>query len=101
MLAHRLSLIAVESGDGSPCTGYAPPIPPKPGLKQTMKFFADTAEIAEIRELAETGLLDGVTTNPSLIHKSGRDFIEVVARDRRHRAAGRCRPKSSRSIMRG
>ncbi|MBA2414074.1 MAG: fructose-6-phosphate aldolase [Burkholderiaceae bacterium] len=43
-----------------------------------MKFFADTAEIAEIRELAATGLLDGVTTNPSLIHKSGRDFIEVV-----------------------
>ena len=43
-----------------------------------MKFFADTAEIAEIRELAETGLLDGVTTNPSLIHKSGRDFIAVV-----------------------
>ena len=43
-----------------------------------MKFFADTAEIAEIRELAETGLLDGVTTNPSLIKKSGRDFIEVV-----------------------
>ena len=33
-----------------------------------MKFFADTAEIAEIRELAEDGLLDGVTTNPSLIH---------------------------------
>jgi transaldolase len=43
-----------------------------------MKFFADTAEIAEIRELAATGLLDGVTTNPSLIHKSGRDFVEVV-----------------------
>jgi transaldolase len=43
-----------------------------------MKFFADTAEIAEIRELAESGLLDGVTTNPSLIHKSGRDFIEVA-----------------------
>src|SRR3569832_219352 len=43
-----------------------------------MKFFADTAETAEIRELAETGLLDGVTTNPSLIHKSGRDFLEVV-----------------------
>jgi transaldolase len=43
-----------------------------------MKFFADTAEISEIRELAETGLLDGVTTNPSLIHKSGRDFLEVV-----------------------
>jgi len=43
-----------------------------------MKFFADTAEIAEIRDLAETGLLDGVTTNPSLIHKSGRNFLEVV-----------------------
>ena len=43
-----------------------------------MKFFADTAEIAEIRELAAAGLLDGVTTNPSLVHKSGRDFIEVL-----------------------
>ena len=43
-----------------------------------MKFFADTAEIDEIRELAATGLLDGVTTNPSLVHKSGRDFIEVL-----------------------
>ena len=43
-----------------------------------MKFFADTAEISEIEELAETGLLDGVTTNPSLIAKSGRDFIEVT-----------------------
>jgi transaldolase len=43
-----------------------------------MKFFADTAEISDIRELAETGLLDGVTTNPTLVHKSGRDFMEVV-----------------------
>jgi transaldolase len=43
-----------------------------------MKFFVDTADIADIRELAETGLLDGVTTNPSLIHKSGRDFMETV-----------------------
>ena len=43
-----------------------------------MKFFVDTADIADIRELAETGLLDGVTTNPSLIAKSGRDFLEVV-----------------------
>ena len=43
-----------------------------------MKFFADTAEIAEIRSLAATGLLDGVTTNPSLVHKSGRDVLEVV-----------------------
>jgi transaldolase len=43
-----------------------------------MKFFVDTADIADIRDLADTGLLDGVTTNPSLIHKSGRDFLEVV-----------------------
>jgi transaldolase len=43
-----------------------------------MKFFVDTADTAEIRDLAETGLLDGVTTNPSLIHKAGRDFREVV-----------------------
>ncbi|HEX7781665.1 MAG TPA: fructose-6-phosphate aldolase [Sphingobium sp.] len=44
-----------------------------------MKFFADTADTAEIKDLAATGLLDGVTTNPSLIHKSGRKFVEVVA----------------------
>ena len=43
-----------------------------------MKFFADTADTADIRDLAETGLLDGVTTNPSLVKKSGRDFLEVV-----------------------
>jgi transaldolase len=43
-----------------------------------MKFFVDTADTAEIRDLAETGLLDGVTTNPSLVSKAGRDFIEVV-----------------------
>jgi transaldolase len=43
-----------------------------------MKFFVDTADINDIQELAETGLLDGVTTNPSLIHKSGRKFLEVV-----------------------
>jgi transaldolase len=43
-----------------------------------VKFFADTAEIAEIQELAATGLIDGVTTNPSLIMKSGRDFVEVT-----------------------
>lgn len=44
-----------------------------------MKFFIDTAEIDEIRALAPSGLVDGVTTNPSLIAKSGRDFKEVVA----------------------
>ncbi len=44
-----------------------------------MKFFVDTAEISEIRELATTGLLDGVTTNPSLIAKSGRNILEVIA----------------------
>ncbi|MGD9804486.1 MAG: fructose-6-phosphate aldolase [Hyphomicrobiaceae bacterium] len=44
-----------------------------------MKFFVDTADVSDIRELAETGLIDGVTTNPSLIAKSGRDFKEVVA----------------------
>ena len=43
-----------------------------------MKFFVDTADTAEIADLAATGLLDGVTTNPSLIHKSGREFIPVV-----------------------
>ena len=44
-----------------------------------MKFFVDTADTKDIAELAATGLLDGVTTNPSLIHKSGRKFLEVVA----------------------
>ena len=44
-----------------------------------MKFFIDTAEVSEIREAAMTGLVDGVTTNPSLIAKSGRNFLEVVA----------------------
>jgi len=44
-----------------------------------MKFFVDTAEIKDIKELHEYGLLDGVTTNPSLIAKSGRDFKEVIA----------------------
>tara|TARA_B100001248_G_scaffold254424_1_gene232802 strand:- start:1225 stop:1878 length:654 start_codon:yes stop_codon:yes gene_type:complete len=43
-----------------------------------MKFFVDTAEIDEIRELKEFGMVDGVTTNPSLIRKSGRDIIEVT-----------------------
>ena len=44
-----------------------------------MKFFVDTADIAEIRDLADSGLLDGVTTNPSLVAKSGRNFLDLVA----------------------
>ncbi|MBI3506806.1 MAG: fructose-6-phosphate aldolase [Proteobacteria bacterium] len=44
-----------------------------------MKFFVDTADTAEIRDLAASGLLDGVTTNPSLIAKSGKKFLDVVA----------------------
>ena len=43
-----------------------------------MKFFADTADISEIRDLAATGMLDGVTTNPSLITKTGRNMIEAI-----------------------
>lgn len=44
-----------------------------------MQFFIDTADVAEIRDLAATGLVDGVTTNPSLVAKAGRDFFEVLA----------------------
>ncbi len=43
-----------------------------------MKIFADTADVNEIRRLASMGLLDGVTTNPSLVAKAGRDYAEVV-----------------------
>ncbi len=44
-----------------------------------MKFFIDTADVSEIKELSSSGLLDGVTTNPSLIKKSGRNINEVIA----------------------
>jgi transaldolase len=43
-----------------------------------MKFFVDTADIGEIRALAATGMVDGVTTNPSLVAKSGRNFLDTV-----------------------
>jgi transaldolase len=43
-----------------------------------VKFFVDTADLNDIKELAETGLLDGVTTNPSLVAKSGRNFVELI-----------------------
>lgn len=44
-----------------------------------MKFFIDTAEVSDIKALIPTGLVDGVTTNPSLVAKSGRDFREMIA----------------------
>ena len=44
-----------------------------------MKFFVDTAEIKDIEELAATGMLDGVTTNPSLIAKSGKEFVPLIS----------------------
>src|SRR3970040_967456 len=44
-----------------------------------MKFFIDTADVDEIRALVKTGMVDGVTTNPSLVAKSGRKFSEVIA----------------------
>jgi transaldolase len=47
--------------------------------REAMKFFVDTADVAEIKELAATGLLDGVTTNPSLVAKARRDFKEIIA----------------------
>jgi transaldolase len=47
-------------------------------IRGRMKFFVDTADVNEIRDLADTGLLDGVTTNPSLVAKTGRDFMEVL-----------------------
>ena len=43
-----------------------------------MKFFLDTANVDEIRDAAEYGLIDGVTTNPSLVAKEGRDFSEIL-----------------------
>lgn len=43
-----------------------------------MKFFADTGDVAEIKDIQSMGLLDGVTTNPSLIAKTGRQFVDVI-----------------------
>ena len=43
-----------------------------------MKFFVDTADIDDIKELADAGLVDGVTTNPSLVAKAGRDFMDIL-----------------------
>jgi phenylalanyl-tRNA synthetase alpha chain len=44
-----------------------------------MKFFVDTADVSEIKELAATGMVDGVTTNPTLVAKAGRDFKTIIA----------------------
>ena len=43
-----------------------------------MKFFIDSADIEAIKEFSKSGMVDGVTTNPSIIAKSGRDFKEVI-----------------------
>src|SRR5471030_2685309 len=47
-------------------------------VKQNMKIFLDTADVAEIREFAASGLVDGVTTNPSLAAKTGKDYVESL-----------------------
>ena len=65
-----------------------------------MKFFVDTADMDAIRELNELGMVDGVTTNPSLIMKSGRDIKEVTQRDLRDDRRVRSAPKRSRSTPR-
>ena len=44
-----------------------------------MQIFIDTADVETLRELAATGLVDGVTTNPSLVAKGGRNMLEVIA----------------------
>jgi transaldolase len=64
-----------------------------------MKFFVDTADIDAIRELNELGMVDGVTTNPSLIMKSGRDIKEVTKRSATWSTA-RSAPKRWRSMPR-
>ena len=43
-----------------------------------MKFFLDTANVEEIKRINQLGLVDGVTTNPTIISKEGRDFKEVI-----------------------
>lgn len=53
-------------------------VPEEIAKETTMKFFVDTADVKEIRELNDLGLVDGVTTNPSLILKSGGNIIEVT-----------------------
>jgi transaldolase len=63
-----------------------------------MKFFVDTAEVErDCRELNELGIIDGVTTNPSLIMKSGRDILEVTKEIYSTSSMARSQPKLSRT----
>lgn len=64
----------------APVGGATVPAARRPHRREgnAMKFFVDTADVAEIKSLAASGLLDGVTTNPSLIAKSGRKILEVI-----------------------
>ena len=50
-----------------------------------MRFFIDTAKVEDIKKANDMGVICGVTTNPSLIAKEGRDFVEVIKGDRIHR----------------
>ena len=59
-----------------------------------MKYFIDTADVAEIREAASWGLIDGVTTNPSLMAKTGRPYHDVLKRFARSSTARSARKSS-------
>ena len=63
-----------------------------------MKFFVDTADLLEIRELAAAGILDGVTTNPSHIAKTGRSIRDVIGEIARQ-SKGQCLPKSRQPTL--
>jgi transaldolase len=64
-----------------------------PSRRREMKFFVDTADLLEIRELAAAGILDGVTTNPSHIAKTGRPIRDVIG-EICQAVEGQCLPKS-------
>ena len=79
-------------GNSPPIRPASPPTFPRKGGRKTsrarllswainpnMKLFLDTAEVAVIKDMVPTGMVDGVTTNPSLIAKSGRNIAEVIA----------------------
>ena len=64
-----------------------------------MEFFLDTADVDAIKELNKTGLIDGVTTNPSLVAKSGKDFFTIL-KDISNIYRGSRLQKNSKSIFR-